>query len=360
MRTHRRHPRPAASLNAARTPLAARLAAGLAGIAAAASLTATVVSPVHAAAQLSPQWPTSSAQVGASRWVTGAVPAAATPGSVTLEQKVAGGWHAVARDQVSDDGRYAVRVPTWWLGTREYRLRSSVGALSASWTARVVPAYTPSGVRSQHKYQVTSEVARWNPCETIGWRVTDASPGALKDAKEAFRRIGQATGFAFAYRGTSSRVPQYDANSWYPSDTQIVVAWTPKRRSSLFSAHPSADAVGAAYYYDGYRNGDGTPARKIVKGMVVIDSARSFAAGFGRGVTRGEVLLHEIGHTMGLSHVGATSQRMYPYWTSGAARLGRGDLAGLENRGAKLGCLVSSYSARAQHGSSAGHFVVND
>ena len=67
---------------------------------------------------------------------------------------------------------------------------------------------------------------------------------------------------------------------------------------------------------------------------------------FGTGLTRGDTLLHEIGHAMGLSHSGASEQMMYAYLTRTAARFGRGDLHGLEARGSKLGC-VRATSARA-------------
>lgn len=328
-----------------------------------AALAVAVVSSTSSPAQsvlgLLPQWPASTTTVGTTQTVTGDLLTAVLGDIVVLQQKVPGGWRTVSRDSVDTGGGYALNVPTWWLGTREYRLKTPLGALSLPWTAKVVPAYQPAGLARQHKYQVTTQTARWNPCEPIGWRLTNASPGALKDARGAFRRLGQATGFTFVYRGTSARVPQFDANSWYPADTQIVVAWARRSQSSLFSAYPSADAVGAAYYSDGYRNGDGTPAKKITKGMVVIDSSKRFPAGFGVGATRGEVLLHELGHTMGLSHVESSSQRMYPYWTSGVARFGRGDLAGLENRGAKLGCLASATGRDSLRGNP-GQLIVND
>ena len=321
---------------------------------------AAVASPAQGTLALAPRWPSSTTTVGTPQSVTGDLPAATAGEVVTLQQKVSGGWRTVARTTVDSTGGYDLRVPTWWLGARDYRLQTALGSTSTPWSTRVVPSYKPAGLASQHRF-MTTETARWDPCQAIGWRVTNASPAALRDAREAFRQVSMATGFTFRYRGLSGRVPQNDANSWYPADTQIVVAWARKSQSSLFAAHPGADAVGAAVYYGGYRNGDGSPSLKIGKGMVVIDSARRFTAGFGTGTTRGEVLLHEIGHTMGLSHVNASSQRMYPYWTPGTARYGRGDLAALEKRGARLGCLqagTARMSARTTVGAG-GTLVVN-
>ena len=89
-----------------------------------------------------------------------------------------------------------------------------------------------------------------------------------------------------------------------------------------------------------YQQGDETTVSKIIRGAVVIDKALSFRGGFGKGYTRGDILLHELGHTMGLSHVGASTQIMYGRMTRGTARLNKGDLTGLEKRGARLGCVT--------------------
>ena len=49
---------------------------------------------------------------------------------------------------------------------------------------------------------------------------------------------------------------------------------------------------------------------KIVSGFVVVDPAAKLTAGFGRGVTRGSLLMHELGHVAGLNHTSQTSQVM--------------------------------------------------
>ena len=67
--------------------------------------------------------------------------------------------------------------------------------------------------------------------------------------------------------------------------------------------------------YAGYRNGDGSRTNLISRGMVVINATMRQKPGFGTGLTRGDTLLHEIGHAMGLSHAGADEQMMYAYLT---------------------------------------------
>jgi len=199
--------------------------------------------------------------------------------------------------------------------------------------------YIPRGLPSQHRFLIADPVTRWDPCNVIGWRVrTREQPGALRDARTAFWRLGQATGLRFRFRGYTGLIPQLDTNSRYPADTQIVVAWVHRHRSTLFDYAPAANAVGAPFYVTGYHDAAG-PAWRIASGGVVIDSTLRLRAGYGYGITRGDLLLHELGHVMGLDHVEASSQMMHPVMTRARARYGAGDLAGLWERGARLGCL---------------------
>lgn len=316
-----------------RTPkLLAPVVAGLA-------VTASAVAG-QAATAMSPAWPTTSAVVYADRNVTGTVDGSVH--RVTLQQKVAGGWRSVASDVPDASGAWAIKVPTWWLGSRQYRVVDDAGAASAETSFAVRPGYTPSGRATQFRY-LMREMSRWNPCQPIGWRVNtqQATPGALRDARIAFAKLTQATGFRFVYRGSTGIVPQWeDTENSYPADTQIVIAWARKSQSSLFRFDPSADAFGNPYYIPGYRNGDGTPSWRIASGGVVIDSRLKVKAGYGTGITRGDLLLHELGHVMGLDHFDSGGEMMNPVMTFGVARYGRGDLAGFEQRGAELGCLI--------------------
>ena len=312
------------------------------------AITAAVVmtllaSPSRAAlGSVSADWPSARVQRGATVAVTGHVSGLEPGDDVLLQQKVLGGWRSITKAQLDRGNDFRLAIPTWWLGTRTYRVVTAplFGTASTPWTVDVVPTYDAAGREAQHAYS-TSSYARWNPCQTIGYRVNagQATAGALRDVKEAFQRLSQATGFRFAYRGNTRGVPSLGSNSWYPSDTDIVVAWARPTQSTLLAAYSGAVAVGAAVTSGGYAQSDGTSVSKIVKGAVVVDSRRTYRGGFGSGKTRGDIVLHELGHTMGLGHVGSTSQIMYPYVTTGLARLGEGDLEGLYKRGARLGCV---------------------
>lgn len=307
-----------------------------------------LVSPARAVlGSVSADWPSAKLSRGSSVSVTGHVSGLQLSDGVFLQQKVLGGWRNITKTRLDSSRNYKLTVPTWWLGTRTYRVMagsllnsSLLGTTSASWTVDVVPTYTPGGYESQYRYS-TSTYARWDPCRTIGYRVNarQATSGAIKDVKGAFTRLGQATGFHFVYRGTTTGIPQNGGNSWYPAGTQIVIAWARPSQSSMLRLYSNAVGVGSAITSGGYVNGDGTSVSRIIRGAVVLDSTRRYRAGFGTGSTRGDLVLHELGHTMGLGHVNSSKQIMYPMVTSGLARLGRGDLGGLERHGARLGCV---------------------
>lgn len=314
-------------------------------------LMAALASPARAVlGSVSAQWPSAKLRINSSASVTGHVTGIELGDGVFLQQKVLGGWRTVAKARLDSHRDYKLSVPTWWLGTRSYRVMtgsllstSLLGTPSSTWTVTVVPAYDAPGISTQHTYS-TSSYARWNPCQTIGYRVNarQATSGALSDVKGAFTRLSQATGFRFVYRGTTTGIPTLGSNSWYPADTQIVVAWARRSQSTMLQSYSNAVAVGAAITSGGYAETDGTSVSKIIKGAVVVDAARIYRGGFGTGKTRGDILLHELGHTMGLGHTGGSKQIMYPSLTSGLARLGQGDLTGLGKHGARLGCVESA------------------
>ena len=307
-----------------------------------------LVSPARAVlGSVTADWPAAKVSRGSSVSVTGHVGGLQLGDGVFLQQKVLGGWRNITKVRLDSNRDYRLPIPTWWVGTRTYRVITTsllntalLGTPSTAWTVDVVPTYNPPGYETQYKYS-TSSPARWDPCRTIGYRVNarQATSGAILDVKAAFKRLGQATGFTFVYRGTTTGIPQNGGNSWYPANTQIVVAWARPSQSSMLRLFSNAVGVGSAIASGGYMNGDGTTVSRIIRGAVVIDSGRHYRGGFGTGNTRGDIVLHELGHTMGLSHVGSSKQIMYPMVTGGLARLGKGDLGGLERRGARLGCV---------------------
>ena len=189
-------------------------------------------------------------------------------------------------------------------------------------------------------------IARWDPCSTVGYRVNldRADPGALGDVQEAVRRVAGATGLRFAYRGTTSIVPGSGANLGpaYPADTQVVIAWARPGVSELLPRLGSRPlAMGGTQWTSGFVDPRGGRWAKAGNGFVVLDSTQHPPAGFGPAgySPRGKLLMHELGHVVGLAHVSDPGQVMYPVITTSAAGWGSGDRAGLRVLGADSGCL---------------------
>lgn len=242
-----------------------------------------------------------------------------------------------------------MRVPTGWFGSFSYRVKAvGVGGVSPRYSTvkgvRVGPSYNPRGPARAHTF-AASPTARWNSCRVIGYRVNAARarPGALKDAKGALRRVHQATGLRFAYNGGTTIIPQSFFDS-YPSDSALVIAWAKPGDSPLLTQGAGWPlGVGGSAWTYGFHDATGAKVSRIRSGHVVIDSTQQdrSPAGFGRGKTRGELLMHELGHAVGLQHTYDTRQIMYPLMQSGSARWGTGDLAGLAALGANQGCVTS-------------------
>ncbi|MBW6438708.1 matrixin family metalloprotease [Actinoplanes hulinensis] len=195
-------------------------------------------------------------------------------------------------------------------------------------------------------------IARWNPCAgPIDYRVnlSRAPKNSLPEVKTAFARVGAATGLTFRYAGTTSAIPQAKKgfNGKYPAGTEIVIAWaTPGKHSTWLPARSRSLGMGGGSWQTAYTSSGGS-ALMMVQGAVVLNATglKGMSRGFGahRGGTTGAVLMHEIGHAIGLAHPKQDdrSQIMYHTVTSKKAVWGAGDLAGLRKVGKSAGCLVT-------------------
>lgn len=245
--------------------------------------------------------------------------------------------------------------------------RAAVGAAvtALALTATVVahPATAASTTYSVNHaidpYSGRSVVARWTPCLTIGgitspttisYAVNTAGVASrVTLVQKALAQVTAYSGLRFRYVGTVSYVPHY-AVLHYPSGDRLmfnaaqqraathadlVVGWVAASTTNLFRGNEAG--VGTVSWTGSYRS-----QLRVVEAAALIKLGVPLRSGFSSGASVGSLLLHEIGHAVGLNHVGATSQIMYPVLGSYTpASYQSGDRTGLRVVGRPAGCFVT-------------------
>jgi hypothetical protein len=318
------------------------------------ALTPLVAVPLVAEAASTPvvRWSDTDVRVGVKVVATvdpGSLPRGTSP---VLQRKFPDAWREADGRARRTDAGLRLRVPTDQYGRFRYRVvatsRSGVVSASPSSPVAVRPTYDPRGRRRHYEF-LDAQRIRWDSCRVVRWKFNgDLAPRrGLKQVKAAVRRIHAASGIEFVYAGRSDR----KANPYgkHIAGAAVVIGW---RSAQTFRRRVhSTQVVGLAgqQYVGGYRDAQG-PVSRTTQGGVILNAGHRLATGFGRGTTWGEVIVHELGHVMGLGHIGAPTQVMYFSTTGRDANLGAGDLNGLRQLGDTRGCLQRT-SGRATTGS---------
>lgn len=175
----------------------------------------------------------------------------------------------------------------------------------------------------------------WDPCRPIHLVLNNdqAPPDADRLLREAVSSVSSATGLHFVIDGptteapTTKRAPVDEpryGNRWSP----VLVAWTDPSVMPVLEGPVAgvAGPTGAPYYTAGQQH--------WVSGTVYLDGPqfREMLPAVDGHASARAVVMHELGHLVGLDHVPASDQLMYEK-NIGQRAFGSGDQAGLRQLG---------------------------
>lgn len=272
-------------------------------------------------------------------------------------------------DRLDRRGDAPTRIATPWLG-RRWPLRDKVilvvsclatvavlvfiGVANSGWADPAVDTYPalPSDATANrilppvtdaptgaHAFLMTTADGRpvtYDPCRPLHYVVnpTGMPPGGLELVRSAIREISAASGLAFVEDGVtleplvevrSPRQPQRYGDRWAP----VLIGWVDAARFPLVSG----DIAGVGGSSMAAPEGPGS--ERYVSGQVALsrDFFTAAVARPGGDANTRAVVMHELGHLVGLAHVRDPGELMTES-NSGITAFGPGDRQGLAAVGA--------------------------
>jgi hypothetical protein len=171
----------------------------------------------------------------------------------------------------------------------------------------------------------------YDPCRPVHYVLRpDNAPAGGEDAVHAaFARLSEVTGLRFVHDGGSDEPTTIDRPIFQPERygdrwAPVLVAWETEEQNPALAGDTVGQAGSVAVSL-----GEGTQV--FVTGTVSLDAGRmpeilSFRDGAD---TARAIILHELGHLVGLGHVDDEEQLMYPEARREVPDFAAGDLTGL-------------------------------
>lgn len=191
----------------------------------------------------------------------------------------------------------------------------------------------PGGVHAflQHQPGDPREPVAWDPCREIHYEINpDGSPDDTEETEEfvaeAIEVVSHWTGLQFEYDGTTDRRPEWD-RQFVPSigrHEPVLIAWATE--DEVHQLEDDVAGIGGAVAVEVQPDG----WYRYVTGGVTLDSEafEDLDPIFGESDEGRAILLHELGHLVGLDHVSSSDELMFSD-NIGRSDFGTGDLNGL-------------------------------
>ncbi len=291
-------------------------------------------------------WPASPATYGTQAYVNGKIKSRQRAQRVVvLQMKLPSGWKQVDRDKTNNRGRYHLVAKTnWYHKLLQLRVvvqptRRAAGKTGKGHGFVVNPEYAPAGTAGKWARIAPGYRVQFNPCAPVRWRINTqyAPTGVEAEVRTAMDQLKKTTGIRFKYVGTTSAIP--GSNRRWPKNTNLVVAWASPDQTGW---DLSGDVIGRGGQIQTHyaRTGNGKRAYAITRSGLVLDNTFAAPPGFVGPNARGSIIVHELGHVVGLGHTDEAQQQMYPSAENlGAGVYQAGDLTGLRHVGLMTGCL---------------------
>jgi hypothetical protein len=189
----------------------------------------------------------------------------------------------------------------------------------------------------------------WSKSAAIHYAVnlTNAPAGAAADLTQAIAAIHKATGLNFVADPPTTHSTDNAACTVATTKTcwantgaaaagayaPVLIGWSPAT-APILTTNSNGDAMGSTVLQlaktSAVAPSVGAGDFELVSGIVVFNATATanLPAGFG-GSSQGAVMLHELGHLVGLAHVADPDQMMFGSLNGHLAVYGAGDLAGL-------------------------------